>query len=122
MPFHIVVLGLDTGIARTVFSSKEWIGGLAWSPDGTHILASLERGGASRASGLAADLAVISVAQGTSTNLKIDVDWRGESGLRRELVAPDWSPDGRQIAFTAASEKEEIYLKKNVMPKAPRED
>ncbi len=113
---QLIVLDLDTGRARTVYSGKGWIGDVGWSPDGKFVLATLPKETGEAASELDSDLTIISVTQGSPKKLKIEMDWPAKSGLKHHYAKPDWSPVGKQIAFTAVSSKEEIFLMKNVIP------
>lgn len=55
------------------------------------------------------------MAGGALKKLKNDISWPEGAGFKHGFVSSNWSPDGKQIAFTARSIKEEVYLMKNVI-------
>jgi Tol biopolymer transport system component len=78
------VIGLGGSGLRTLYRAgeDEWATLYGWSPDGKHILALLPRN----------QLSLISLADGTTTNLR---------SLEAESTGAAFSPDGRYIVFDA---------------------
>ncbi len=111
---EILALDLDTGKVRTVYRGADDVGSLSLSPDGRTllVLSDLEPN-----YGIAENLAIISVGGGPLKRLKIELTWPKGDGFLHGFAAPDWSPDGKQIAFTTWSAKDETFLMKNVIPK-----
>jgi dipeptidyl aminopeptidase/acylaminoacyl peptidase len=89
---HIFVLDLATKTTRQLTKGAFTVGAFAWSPDGKQI-AYDHRINSDPANSGSADIAVISVADGSSRELVT------QSGPDDH---PVWSPDGSQIAFESS--------------------
>ena len=83
------------------------------SPDGQTLLGGVH---GDNIYPMAKDLGLLSIAGGPPRELKIDMDWPTDDGFVHGINSWDWSPDGKKIAFTTWSVKEELFLMKNVLP------
>ena len=96
---------METGKHRDL--SSEYHGNLAISPDGEHIIST----GIPNKLGHSTAVFIISAADGFSR--KLDLGFPKDT----TFADIDWSPDGRQIAFVVGSQKFEIHLMKEGIPK-----
>jgi len=110
---EVLALDLATGKIRTVYQGVDSVRDLTPSPDGQSLLVLCD---IEPNYGLAENLAIIPAGGGLLKKLNIEMTWPKEDGFLHGFAAPDWSPDGKQIAFTAWSIKEETSLMKNVIP------
>jgi len=104
---RIVLVDMETRTSRVLTS--EYHGGLAWSPDGKHIIST----GKSDKLGFTTAMFIISVVDGSAKQLDLGIP------ERHNFFDPTWSPDGKQIAFMAQSMKVELFLMKNIIPPSP---
>jgi Tol biopolymer transport system component len=116
---QILALELETGKVRTIYAGAD-IGDAAWSPDGRYLLV-LNAVEGQMDYDLARELGIVPFSGGPMKKLKIDVDWPAGAGFKHGFTSPDWSPDGKQIAFTARSVRDEVFLKRNIMPASRKE-
>ncbi len=88
---------------------KEKLGMPAWSPDGKYLVAPRRRSEQI----VSKDLFIVSISDGKLKALNFD------PYLRRGgwILYPDWSPDGKRIAFHTRSFKAETNLIQNLIPK-----
>jgi dipeptidyl aminopeptidase/acylaminoacyl peptidase len=97
---HLWVYDIAGAKARRLTSGAFTVGSFAWSPDSRQI-AYDHRVNPANSSGDTADIAVVSVADGTSRDLVTQPG--SDSG-------PVWSPDGKTIAFHSAMSKAYSFL------------
>jgi dipeptidyl aminopeptidase/acylaminoacyl peptidase len=97
---HLWVYDVAAQKARRLTSGAFTVGQFAWSPDGREI-AYDHRINAANTSGDTADIAIVTVADGTVRDL---VTQPGADG------GPVWSPDGKTIAFGSAMSKPYSFL------------
>jgi Tol biopolymer transport system component len=102
---RIKLIDMETGKHRDLTS--EYHGYLALSPDGEYIIST----GIDNKLGHPTAVFIISAADGSAR--KLDLGFPKDT----TFAGFDWSPDGRQIAFVVGSQKFEIHLMKNVIPK-----
>jgi len=108
------VVDMESGRVRTAYTGQVELGELVFSPDGRDLMV---HGLDFDPSGYGKALAVIPSAGGPPKKLKIEMSWPQGLELSCRLVSHDWSPDGKQIAFTVYSLKEEMFLLRNIIPK-----
>lgn len=105
----IVIVDVETGKAdRIENEAKKKFLFPAWSPDGKYVVARSEP----EKEGDPTELYIVSLADGKFKSL--DVGRHLPRGSRI-VTAPDWSPDGRKIAFDTRSWKAETNLIRNVI-------
>jgi Tol biopolymer transport system component len=102
---RIKLVDLKTGEQRDV--SSEFHGSLAWSPDAKHLISTVE----SNEIGFPTAMYILKVDDGSAKKLDLGFP-EGKT-----FFNPTWSPDGRKIAFMVQSQKHELFLMKNVIPK-----
>jgi Tol biopolymer transport system component len=110
---EVLAMELDTGKVQTIYKGVDDVGSLSLSPDGRTLLVLCDM---DSNYGVAENLAIIPAGGGALKRLKIEMAWPKEDGFLHGFAAPDWSPDGKQIAFTTWSVKDETFLMKNVIP------
>jgi len=115
--YDVIALEIETGDVKKIYSGTDGVGAPVWSPDGRNLLVLSGIKPSIEGEGMGRELGIIPVAGGLLKKLKIDINWSTGLGFRHGFVSPDWSPDGKQIAFTARSVKEELFLMKNVISK-----
>ena len=113
---QILALKTDTGEVRKIYAGTDGVGSPVWSPDGRSLLVLCGIEPSTYTVGMARELGILPVSGGPLKKLKIDIHWPTGPGFDHGFVSTDWSPDGKRIAFTARSAKEEIYLMKYVIP------
>jgi Tol biopolymer transport system component len=107
---RIDVIDVETGEAESLSGETENLGSPAWSPDGKHLVASRRH---DEKKGTPTDLVIVSRDDGTQKILEIG----RYLYTNARIMTPDWSPDGRKIAFATRLYKTETNLIKNVIPK-----
>jgi len=112
---QVLALKIETGEIRKIYAGTDGVGSPVWSPDGRTLLV-LYGIEASWTRDKGRELAFVPAASGPLKQMKLDVSWPVGSDFKHGFVSPDWSPDGTQIAVTALSVNEEIYMIKNVIP------
>ena len=112
---RIMVLDLETGKARKV--TAENVASPSWSPDGQHLLVVKLR---DKKTGSPSGLSVIPVMGGAAKKLDLGSSQRSDLSeeVRKQILSPDWSPDGKQITFGVSEAKWETLLMENVIPAA----
>jgi Tol biopolymer transport system component len=106
----IVLVDTDTGyIERPQYNDKQGLFSPAFSPDGKFLVAK----GPHDKEGALNELFIISLLDGTIKSLDIS----GYLPRGTQIVtSPDWSPDGRKIAFDTRTWKSETNLIQNLIP------
>jgi Tol biopolymer transport system component len=117
---QVLALEIQTGQVREIYSGTDGVGAPVWSPDGRNLLVLSGIEPSTWEAGMAREMGILSAAGGPIKKLKIDIKWPGGAEFKHGFVSPDWSPDGKQIAFTARSIKEEVFLMKNVIPESKK--
>jgi Tol biopolymer transport system component len=102
---RIKLIDMETGKHRDL--SSEYHGNLAISPDGEHIIST----GIPNKLGHSTAVFVISAADGFAR--KLDLGFPKNT----TFADIDWSPDGGQFAFVVGSQKFEIHMMKEAIPK-----
>jgi Tol biopolymer transport system component len=102
---RIKLIDMKTGKHRDLTSEHH--GHLALSPDGEHIIST------GIPNELGHNTAVFIISSTDGSIKKLDLGFPKNT----TFADLDWSPDGRQIAFVVGSQKFEIHLMKNVIPK-----
>jgi Tol biopolymer transport system component len=106
----IVIVDVETGkVERIENEAKKTFFFPAWSPDGMHLVAK----GEPEKEGDSTELYIVSLADGTFKRLDVSHYMPQRSQI---ITAPDWSPDGRRIAFDVRSWKAETNLIRNLIP------
>jgi Tol biopolymer transport system component len=107
----IVIVDVETGKVRRIENeAKQKFFFPAWSPDGKYLVA---KGNPGEGGGEPTDLFIISLADGTFKSLDLGRYLPRGAAI---VTAPDWSPDGRKIAFDTRSFKFETNLIRNLIP------
>ncbi len=101
----IKLIDIKTGKQRDLATMK--MGQVAWSPDSEKLLSISQP----EKPGMPSTLFLLSVNDGSTSKLDLDVP-KGTT-----IYRPDWSPDGRRIAFGLQSAVIEIHLMKDVITK-----
>ncbi len=105
----IDVIDVGTGEAQSFGGEMENLGGPNWSPDGKHLICSRRR---DDKTGTPTDLVIITRENGMLKFLEIGRYLHPGASIS----TPDWSPDGRKIAFATGLWKTETNLIRNVIP------
>jgi Tol biopolymer transport system component len=114
---RIVVLDMETGKAETISLESFWpVGAYAWSADGQNLLVLLPLPDADHAmmEGKQTEVYIIPSGGGTTKKFVLKDQPRGL------LFKPDWSPDGKKLAFAVRNLQINHYLMKNVIPENQR--
>jgi Tol biopolymer transport system component len=109
--FLLQVLDMESGKVHTAYSGPVELGEPVFSPDERDILVYCRD-----ESGWQKGVGLVPAAGGDLRRLKLGMSWPRGADLNNRFISLDWSPDGKQIALTAWSIKEEMYLLKNVIP------
>jgi Tol biopolymer transport system component len=104
----IVLIDIATGHVEKLEYKKEGLSFPAWSPDGKHLVASGRTGEGEQWN----DLFIVSLADGQVRSLGIS---RYLPPKAQIWLRPDWSTDGRKIAFGTRVWKQETNLITNVI-------
>ncbi|OFW47247.1 MAG: hypothetical protein A3J29_18770 [Acidobacteria bacterium RIFCSPLOWO2_12_FULL_67_14b] len=102
---HLHLLDLPTGATRALTKGSFVVGSFDWSPDGGH-LAFDHRATGDPADGGTADISIVNVATGARD---VVVAQEGPD------TNPQWSPDGRRIAFVSAMAKPFFYFQNSTI-------
>ena len=99
--WELRVVGVEEGPARTLYRNADvsWVSAHGWTPDGTQILANVQRRDRTH------QIVLVSVADGSARTLK-SLGWREPS--------PNLSPDGRYVAYDFSTQEDstqqDIYV------------
>ena len=104
----IVLIDIATGHVEKLEYKKEGLSFPAWSPDGKHLVASGRTGEGEQWN----DLFIVSLADGQVRSLGISRYFPPKAQI---WLRPDWSTDGRKIAFGTRVWKQETNLITNVI-------
>ncbi len=109
MRHRIDVIDVETGEAQSLSGEKDNLGAPTWSPDGKYLVASRGR---DEKTGTSTDLVIVSLEDGEQKILEIG----RYLYTNARIMTPDWSPDGRKIAFATRLYTTEANLIKSVVP------
>jgi Tol biopolymer transport system component len=107
---NIMVVNLETGESHA--AATEFGGFNSWSPDGRKLLADGMFGVAIGKEKSRQSLFIIA-AEGGAIN---EIDLGKSLPPKSEINAPDWSPDGKKVAFYLNSWQGGVFLHRNVIP------
>jgi Tol biopolymer transport system component len=108
----IVLVDTETGqIERLELGEKKHLFSPSWSPDGKNLVAKGIPDGSTDFN----ELYIVSLPDGKFKSLDVSRYLPGKES--RILTSPDWSPDGRKIAFELWTWRPEANLIRNVIPK-----
>jgi Tol biopolymer transport system component len=109
MRHRIDVIDVETGETQSLSGEEDNLGAPTWSPDGKYLVASCGR---DEKTGTPTDLVIVSREDGKQKFLEVGRYLYANA----RIMTPDWSPDGRKIAFATRLFKTEANLIKNVIP------
>ncbi len=84
-PHGIAVINANGSYGRHILETKHWVGDPAWSPDGSHIVFSMQQ----------ADSKNLFIMQSDGSGLTQLTDSSGDD------ILPRWSPGGQTISFSS---------------------
>ena len=113
---HLYLLNVASGELQTLTSGRFNEQYLAWSPDGAQ-LAFMSKRGADPDRDNQYGLYVMAAQPGAAARLV--TSFAGDSGDSGWMSSPAWSPNGRELAFIAASDLKLIYYAQNRLNVVP---